>query len=402
MVSAVVDTDTRLQAFARGADDYLTKPFSPKELIARVKRLLARSAETRAARARQLELEREASHARDDAARAHAATQREQRLRDLSFGLGLGLLEVLDEGELAGRLLPVVRARLGAGLAGLLLPEDEAGPLVPAAIRGDGLERLAGLELSRTGALATLLAGLERPVVRRDLERFPDLADDVAPFVAQGVALLVPLRGPQGLEGLLVTDERRDGLPFPSLEMELLAGLARVAGVALHGARHARALLERALEPLVVAAGGTGEERRARAEAAFLVEHAARATLLAPRERRLLVLAIRLGRGGSEAEALARLAGADPTGLARDIVALRTRCAVPAGGGGGAAASDGAQAAALLAVGLAHAEERARGLEAGAALARAVAEAGEALDPTTRQALEAAVQELALSESHAA
>src|SRR5438552_16086516 len=52
LVSAAAETDARLQAFSRGADDYLAKPFSPKELIARIKRLLARNAETRAARHR--------------------------------------------------------------------------------------------------------------------------------------------------------------------------------------------------------------------------------------------------------------------------------------------------------------------------------------------------------------
>ena len=399
MVSAVVDAETRLQAFTRGADDYLIKPFSPKELIARVKRLLARSAEARAARARQLELEREAAHAHEESKRSYAATRHEQRLRDLTLGPGLDLLGAGDEDELACRLLPLLRARLGCAMVGLLLPERDGGPLVPAAVRGDGLERLAGLELPPTDALATLLAGLERPVVRRDLERFPDLAGEVAPFVAEGVALLVPLRGPDGLEGLLVLDERRDGLPFPAPELEALASLARFAGVALHHARRVRALAERALAERAEHDGASAGERQARTETAFLVEHAARATLVPLRQRRLLAHAIRLGRGaatGAGAEALARLAADDPTGIARDLGALFARADAPALRGDDAPATGDARAAVLLAVALLHAAERGRGADTRSALARALAAAGVRLDSITRQALEAAARELAL------
>jgi DNA-binding response OmpR family regulator len=396
MVSAVVDVETRLQAFTRGADDYLTKPFSPKELIARVKRLLARSVEARAVRASQRELERELTQAREAAKRSHAATQREQQLRDLERGPGLDLLSASDEDELARRLLPLLRARMGSSMVGMLLPENDGGALVPAALRGDGPERLAALALPRAGALAVLLAGLDRPVVRRDLERFPELAREVAPFVAEGVALLVPLRGPDGLEGLVVLDERRDGLPFPPAELEALASIARFAGVALHQARRVRALAERALAEFAGRGASAEDGPRVRAETGFLVERAAQATLVPLRQRRLLAYAVRLGRAaatGAGAEALARLAVDDPTGLARDLVTLFARACAPAREGDDGFATGDGRAEVLLAVALLYADEREHGAEPRSALSRALAVAGARLDPITRQALEAAARE---------
>jgi len=44
MVTAMVEEIDRLLGFEAGADDYLCKPFSPRELVARVKVLLRRSA----------------------------------------------------------------------------------------------------------------------------------------------------------------------------------------------------------------------------------------------------------------------------------------------------------------------------------------------------------------------
>ena len=42
MLTALSETTDKLKGFECGADDYVTKPFSPKELVARVNRLLIR------------------------------------------------------------------------------------------------------------------------------------------------------------------------------------------------------------------------------------------------------------------------------------------------------------------------------------------------------------------------
>src|SRR5439155_1311020 len=115
LVSGVVEAETRLQAFRRGADDYLSKPFSPKELIARIRRLLTRSAEGAAARKRARELDHEIARLRDELRRAHGEVQRAERLRDAAYGLGSELHRSPDPDDLTRRFLAAVQAKAGLG-----------------------------------------------------------------------------------------------------------------------------------------------------------------------------------------------------------------------------------------------------------------------------------------------
>ena len=47
MLSAMKDTKNRIIGFERGADDYLGKPFEPKELLLRIKAILRRTEENK-------------------------------------------------------------------------------------------------------------------------------------------------------------------------------------------------------------------------------------------------------------------------------------------------------------------------------------------------------------------
>ncbi len=400
LVSAAIETETRLQAFARGADDYLAKPFSPKELIARVKRLLVRTAETREARRRMRELELQLARAQDDARRAHHEVRREQRMRELAFGLGSELHRTLDLDALGTRIVSAAQSRLGVGMAALLV-RDARGAFVARAVRGDGWERVAGLELGSVGELAAMLEALARPLLRRDLERFPELIAELPPLVAGGIVLLAPLRGPERLEAVLIADERVDGAELPAVEVEALTGLCEIGAVALANAQRVRVQTEHALQRLAARESDVPAMER-RAAAALLIDRAARAAMLPPRERELMLHGIALGAPASGTEcalALEALEAADPTRRVADLRRLIARAraiadSVASAANGGSfpdeSDPDERRAALLLAAGLGYAAARAEGLPPGEALDRAARDLGSALDPATRRALDQA------------
>jgi len=324
MVSAASEMDARLQGFARGADDYLAKPFSPKELVARIKRLLARATEAREARRRGREAEMELARTRDNVKRAHAELLRERRLREFTTGLARDLHGALDAEELAGRFLLSVQTQVEVSVAALLASERAGGPLVPVAIRGDGLERIAGLSLSASGELATLMMGLGRPVRLSELERFPELGAELPFLVAQGISLVAPLRGADGLEGLLIADDRLDGDDASRMDLDILSLLCDAAAVGLANARRCRALADGLVETLVARAGESApvDDSEIRVEAVALAERAARGLLISPRLRSLLGHGAALGEWALTASgrhAVALAAAADPTGRLIDL-----------------------------------------------------------------------------------
>lgn len=402
MVSAAGDTEARLEGLACGADDFLAKPFSIRELLARIQRLLARSADVHGARRRVLELERDLARAQDEARRTQSEMHRERRLRDLAFGLGCDLHRTLDLDQVARQLLVAVRSRLGVGVAALLLPERAGGDLVPRAVRGDGFERLAGLELKGDGELVAVLASFGRPLYRHELERFPELRAELAPFVAAGLTLLVPVRGPQALEALLAADERADGLDLPPADLELLCGLCELAETALANARRHEAEVDRLLE--WCAAGAPRTDSGAWGEAGGLVQHAARASLLPPRERGLLAHGVAFGAWGFRAETvqtLERLAGDDANGRVAELARLLAGAAAPEEIPPDLPAEE-RRAALLLAAARWFAAARARGACAADAVRESVDRLGEALDPATSQALLDAARETAALSGQAA
>jgi CheY-like chemotaxis protein len=403
LVSAAAEVDARLQAFSRGADDYLSKPFSPKELIARIRRMLSRSAESRAAVGRARELEHELGRAQDEARRAHAESSRAQRLRELAFGLGAELLRTADADALARRLLMTVQARLGVRVAALLARERNQGPLAPCAVVGDGFERIAGIEIDATGELAATLAGLGRPAMCLELERIPSVREECVPFVAAGFAVLAPIRGVEGLDALLLLDERPGGAVLSLADAELLGGFCEIAAVALRNGLRFRGQSDLMLE---MAAESARRESRStfRAEATALVGHAARSLLLPPRQRDLLGHGIALGSWSVDPEGrrtLERLRAFDPTGRIEDLARMMEQALDPLESRT-ETATEWERAILLLRAAVHFVAAREQSLGFDEALAAACERCGAAMDEVTRHALVTAAREARLEEGHAA
>lgn len=389
MVSAAAETESRLQGLARGADDYVAKPFSPKELIARIRNLLARAAESRDARRRGLLAERELQGAREEAKRSQGELRDEQHLRELGRSLRWSFEGIVDEGRLAARVLVESRSQIVALGAVLFRAEATGEPLAVMSARGELSESSRALEIPASGELVELLRGLGRPVRLRELERFRELDAEIAPLAAAGFTVLVPLRGSERLEGVLATSERQDGRDLSRRDLELLTVLGEAAGLAFHHSRQARAQAECVLEAMapMAARALSRSQREAAAEAAEWCLNAAK-TVLPRRARAVLTRALPLvpwAQGGEGRKALELAAERDLSGWCREVQGQLAA-------GQDAAATPGEtiemrRAAALLLAAQAYRESRAGGLDPARSARVARARAAELLDSATRNAL---------------
>lgn len=325
LITAGSEIEHRLQGFTRGADDVMGKPFSPKELVARMNRLLARASESRASARRAVELERELVSARREARRADDDARREESLLAAVSGPGRELLGVLDENALLARLLGIVQMRLGCRSLAALLADPASGTLRAHAVRGDRFERAASLSLPLTGDVATLLQGLARPVRRTELEQLGGSGAEWAPLVSGRWDVLVPVISSNGLEAVIVAEEPSRAGANTRSAWEELGAIAQFAGVALRNARNVRSQARWSLAAAAERVYRGKESAAAFIESRRLLDRACRALVFSPGEheqaRHALALAdwARTDDGRRELDLLCE---SDASGLARGARSL--------------------------------------------------------------------------------
>jgi len=270
MVSALTETEARLQGLSRGADDYLPKPFSPKELVAKVRRALARAEEVKALHRRSRELTGELERTREEARRAQEELRRERRVQEANDRLSQDLSRLDRPQEVASTFLFALMTHLGVQSATVLLPKPAApDTLAPHVTRGLSPEREALLALPGDGELARLLVALGRPVRREELERFPILRGELDPLVAAGTALLIPLCARGRMVGLAIVGEKSESTSFSGIDLEMAASLAQAAAVAVEQSelvRHAEETYLQAVRAYAMVVDAKQPGARTRAE----------------------------------------------------------------------------------------------------------------------------------------
>ncbi|MFH1144578.1 MAG: response regulator, partial [Candidatus Eisenbacteria bacterium] len=75
LIAGSSSNEARIQGLRLGADDYLVKPFSPRELLIKIRTILDRASDLRLLKMKSDVLEEEARQYRDDLRRSHAEMQ---------------------------------------------------------------------------------------------------------------------------------------------------------------------------------------------------------------------------------------------------------------------------------------------------------------------------------------
>jgi hypothetical protein len=169
-----------------------------------------------------------------------------------------------------------------------------------------------------------VLAGLGRPALLEELQRRGGpRREELAGFVGARVALLAPLRGPQGLEALLVADERPDGVAWSAGDRDAIAVLCELATIAWRNACRFREAQDRDLALAESRAGISPRSRLAADEAGRIVRAAVGTLGLPAREAALARHASAFGSWAWGEDGVAELGMLERRDSTRRIAELR-------------------------------------------------------------------------------
>jgi putative nucleotidyltransferase with HDIG domain len=237
LISGAADTEMRLAGLMKGADDFMGKPFSPRELLLKCRRLLERTEALRGMQRGRHKTESEIEKNRLELARMGTSLRREVRLRDALLGLARELNSTLDPDRMMGTFVVTVMGQLGVG-AGVLLMVDPLDPhsFIPRVTLGVPADRLRNLRFRVTSPLASMLLAEARPIRLQELDRDPGLRHDCGALQALGMALAAPVLSDRSLQGMLLLGERMGGSDFERDDLEVLGVLCGAAAVSLETA----------------------------------------------------------------------------------------------------------------------------------------------------------------------
>jgi response regulator RpfG family c-di-GMP phosphodiesterase len=232
LISSTTSSEAKLEGFRAGADDFVAKPFSPRELILRIRRILDRIEES-------ADLARRVRTLEHQVARGELALEESRAdMRSRLFRVGSILTALQEVGEardldaLLGRFVAVATGYLDLGVTGLFLLDEAAGAYVCRAGRGWSGGRRHEARFSAGSPLVAALTGSDRTASLAALESRPETYDEAAALRSAGFAFLHPVMVENRLRGAIGFGVGGDA-EHDTADRELVSAVARSVGVAL-------------------------------------------------------------------------------------------------------------------------------------------------------------------------
>ncbi len=243
MVSASAEVDSRLQGLMHGADDYMTKPFSPKELLIKVRRIFERLDRSEHLASKNRELESEVARNREDLVVRNKELRFQVYSLETLMGLTHQLNSSLDLDELLNTLILSGVGQLRVNSACLFLTDqrDEPTRLTASTFKGIKEEQARAISFEYESDFVRALLPAEgeegRPIRLAEIGDDPALESAVGPLFAAGFTVVSPVIMKQRLTAILAVGEKVSGQEFQSVDLEMLKALSESAGIAIENAR---------------------------------------------------------------------------------------------------------------------------------------------------------------------
>ena len=238
LISGQCDATSRLEGLLKGADDFLMKPFSPRELITKIERILKGFDDSKTLSDVSVKLECEIKRGEQELERVNNELKRLLYSKDTLIGLSQQLNSCLRLETLLDTFLLTVVGQLRVESACFLLAEGwDSRVLVHSLSKGVRLELVENLNIPFDSPLGSILASHEKPLGIEELESYPGAGDQMRTIAAAGFILCHSIHVKGRFIGVLLLGERVHGNGFTQLDMEMLASLSSSAGIAIENAR---------------------------------------------------------------------------------------------------------------------------------------------------------------------
>lgn len=318
MISGLVEPSARVQGLRCGAEDFLTKPFSPKELLLRIQKILARATVARSQAIVSAEAEKELldKQERMNLAQRKLA-ERVERVGAVAE-MGRTIVGSTSLEELAGQLIVSLQLCLKAGAALIAFREAKDTEFRTIKCRGVGSRQARNVSLPTGGELSARLLAEGRSLTLEELDGVPGMRREILPLRAVGLAAGAAVQGLGGSTALIFVGSGRAGTGFRAEQRQDFESLCRFFGsglVSIQKTEAEKASMVDAVEMLVGAAENANRCRNGHScRVARFVESMWESLDLPAYELQAMRLAALLHEvEGSEVYACAARAGADAT-----------------------------------------------------------------------------------------
>ncbi len=236
LISGNPSNESRIQGLRMGADDFLIKPFSPRELIMKIRRILDRVQDQTLLRSRNTLLEEEIRRQRGDLLHSHSEMQRNL----MKIGTVLQRVEQINQRQslqdVFEGFVHAIVSDVGIETVCLLLKNQQDSYFRPEVWRGVKEAAVLNLSLPADGFLGQVITLEGRTMNLDEFGDYPRAAEDLNKLSAAGFTSLTPVRLNGEVIALIAAGEKVGQQPLDQLENHLLSLLARSAATAIQNA----------------------------------------------------------------------------------------------------------------------------------------------------------------------